>query len=166
MLTPDISVSMQGAAGTITSAQHPVLGPMIHFMPRETSERLGIGSTGTVSKDWLWRVMGNCIVAGRQYNLRRRRWVESTSGCFQKLEAHPDNGDGNQPPDTEGSHSGSSPALTLQPKRMPRDGPWQLVPIDPLPTRGHYLVRSVPIAFLEEDAQLDFKPAIFSWEVQ
>lgn len=157
---------MQGAAGTITSAQHPVLGPMIHFTPRGTSERLGIGSTGTVSKDWLWRVMGNCIVAGRQYNWRCRRWVESTLGCFQKPEAHPENGDENQPPGTGGSHSGSSPALTLQPKRMPRDGPWQLVPIDPLPPRGHYLVRSVPIAFLEEDAQLDFKPAIFSWEVQ
>ena len=28
------SISMQGAIGTITSSNHPILGPILHFTPR------------------------------------------------------------------------------------------------------------------------------------
>lgn len=76
------SISMQGAAGTITSSQYPVLGPTIHFIPRSKSELYGIGSSGKVSKDWLWRTTGNCLIAHRHYNWRGRRAVEKEIGEF------------------------------------------------------------------------------------
>lgn len=79
------SISMQGTAGTITSSQHPVLGPTVHFATRRSVDELyGIGSTGQILKSWLWRIMGNCIVAGRQYNWQRRRAVEKETGNFVK----------------------------------------------------------------------------------
>lgn len=76
------SVSMQGPAGTITSAQHPILGPLIHFSPRNSDVRHAIGRHGVITKEWLWRVMDNCIVAGRHYNSKGRREVERDIGVF------------------------------------------------------------------------------------
>jgi len=69
------SLSMQGMVGTITSAQHPILGPIIHFSPRTVDGSHGIGIHGHVSKDWLRRVMDTCVVAGRYYNKKERQGI-------------------------------------------------------------------------------------------
>lgn len=74
---------MHGEIGSITSAKHPVLGPILHFTP---SQRLlpkyhafGIdlypnGFKGHIAKKWLIRTWDECTVANRLYNnLDRRR---------------------------------------------------------------------------------------------
>ncbi|KAK7749186.1 hypothetical protein SLS62_008367 [Diatrype stigma] len=171
------SVSMQGAAGTITSAQHPVLGPMIHFTPRDTSGRLGIRSTGNISKDWLWRVMGNCIVSRRQYNWRRRRWVEATRARINKPPASRHDEENDKPTAVaaaEGSsRSGGRGELGASDTplgRMQQDGAWRLVTRDAIPllktnTWGSHRRRG-PTDLMVEDAQPDFRPPVFSWELQ
>ncbi len=161
------SVSMQGAAGTITSAQHPVLGPMIHFTPRKTSKSLGIGYTGIISKCWLWRVMGNCIVSEQQYNWRRRRWVENALGGFRKPRSRRD-GDDRRPTGTPGERSPqeSRPALSIQSEKMPRDGDWQIVPTVPLPALQIWYSQYVENTTVKGNPQPDFRPPIFSWELQ
>jgi len=82
------SISMQGNLGTITSSKHPVLGPTVHFTPRQLNSQPRICDDGTISVLWLWRVMGNGIVAGKQYNSRGRRSVEKEIGEFLSKESH------------------------------------------------------------------------------
>jgi hypothetical protein len=77
------SVTMSGVAGTITSSKHPILGPMIHFAPRCSDKIDGITSDGQIHKAWAWRIMDNCIVAGRHYPSRLRRFVEQEIGRFE-----------------------------------------------------------------------------------
>ncbi|CAN9163583.1 unnamed protein product [Alternaria alternata] len=74
------SVSMQGAVGTITSSKHAVLGPILHFTPRNTDE--GPAYTfgypfghvrGFVDGYWIARTWDVCCVARRYLNWRARR---------------------------------------------------------------------------------------------
>jgi hypothetical protein len=74
------SVSMQGAAGTLTSSKHAVLGTILHFTPRITYERhvfaFGFHMTaerGFISSFWLARTWGVCCVARRYFNWSLRR---------------------------------------------------------------------------------------------
>lgn len=75
------SVSMQGAVGTITSSKHAVLGPIIHFTPRNISEyesvACGFGfvhfGRGFVDTYWLARTWGVCCIARRFFNSQDRR---------------------------------------------------------------------------------------------
>ncbi|KAB5542494.1 hypothetical protein GE09DRAFT_244276 [Coniochaeta sp. 2T2.1] len=76
------SVSLQGEVGTITSAQHPVLGPIIHFSLRNSEGCQGIGLHGSISKDWLRRITDTCVVAGRPYNKADRKGIERHIGIF------------------------------------------------------------------------------------
>lgn len=80
----DGTVTMQGAAGTITSSQHPVLGPMVHFKPRSTEKLHGICANGKISEPWIYRTFGNCNVAGRSYDWPGRRRVETHTGFWVK----------------------------------------------------------------------------------
>ncbi|KAJ9144141.1 hypothetical protein NKR23_g6194 [Pleurostoma richardsiae] len=150
------SISMQGQAGTITSAQHPVLGPAIHFVPRPGTQSPGIGATGKISKSWLWRAMGNCIVASRHYNWRGRRAVEKSSSRFSM---QPDVSEPRPGPNHDGQTASSQEVPTQAfPGRGPRDGQWRVVVMNSPPERAE------PTAPLE-DAQPDFQPPVFSWEV-
>jgi hypothetical protein len=78
-------VSMQGASGSITSSKHPILGPLIHFAPRDTglADSTPITMEGHLLQSWVWRVMDNCIVAEKHYNQRLRRAVEQDCGTFR-----------------------------------------------------------------------------------
>jgi len=74
------SVSMQGAIGTLTSSNHPVLGPILHFTPRNVKASLpqafGIrrpGTRGSIDGRWMARTWDVCSVANRYYNSTRRR---------------------------------------------------------------------------------------------
>lgn len=77
------SVSMQGAVGTITSSKHAVLGPILHFTPRNVNEyergALGFGhyfglfGRGFIDSYWLARTWGVCCVAQRYFNSEARR---------------------------------------------------------------------------------------------
>lgn len=77
------SVSMQGAVGTITSSKHAVLGPILHFTPRNVSRyELVAGSfgycfgqfgRGFVDAYWLARTWDVCCIAGKYFNSEVRR---------------------------------------------------------------------------------------------
>lgn len=76
----DKSVSMQGAVGSITSSNHPILGPILHFTPRAftsaipRSVPLSYGDVrGVVSERWLARTWDTCTVAKRFFNSLTRR---------------------------------------------------------------------------------------------
>lgn len=73
------SLSMQGPIGTITTSQHPLLGPLLHFSPRNMSiqeiKELQIG-TGAVSPFWMARTWDEVVVAGRRYTRKDRIQVE------------------------------------------------------------------------------------------
>ncbi|KAI8945048.1 hypothetical protein F4801DRAFT_569641 [Xylaria longipes] len=78
----DKSISMQGAAGTLTSSNHAILGPILHFTPRnvETSLPMVFGDRirdvyGKINKFWMVRTWDTCSVAGSFYNFSRRRTV-------------------------------------------------------------------------------------------
>lgn len=74
---------MHGEIGSITSARHPVLGPILHFTPGkqvlQDPHAFGIklypvGFKGRIQKKWLIRTWDACTVANRLYNnLERRR---------------------------------------------------------------------------------------------
>ncbi|KAI0860804.1 hypothetical protein F4860DRAFT_188190 [Xylaria cubensis] len=76
------SISMQGAVGTLTSSNHAILGPILHFTPRnvETSLPIVFGERirdvyGKINKFWMPRTWDTCSVAGSFYNFSRRRTV-------------------------------------------------------------------------------------------
>ncbi|PGH19259.1 hypothetical protein AJ80_04124 [Polytolypa hystricis UAMH7299] len=78
------SISMQGDIGTITSSNHPVLGPLLHFAPRYNENMYSSYGTlpvsptkyrGEVTGRWLSRTWNLCKVAGRYLNSTARRTV-------------------------------------------------------------------------------------------
>ncbi|KAI0543867.1 hypothetical protein F4679DRAFT_566994 [Xylaria curta] len=76
------SISMQGAVGTLTSSNHAILGPILHFTPRNvgTSLPMVFGERmrdlyGKINKFWMPRTWDTCSVAGSFYNFSRRRTV-------------------------------------------------------------------------------------------
>ncbi|KAI1110094.1 hypothetical protein F5Y14DRAFT_383073 [Nemania sp. NC0429] len=78
----DKSISMQGAVGTLTSSNHAILGPILHFTPRniETSLPTAFGSRmqgvyGKINRFWMPRTWDVCSVAGSFYDFSRRRTV-------------------------------------------------------------------------------------------
>ncbi|KAI0449710.1 hypothetical protein F5B21DRAFT_508936 [Xylaria acuta] len=78
----DKSISMQGAAGTLTSSNHAILGPILHFTPRNVGSSLPMvfgermrNVNGKINKFWIPRTWDTCSVAGSFYNFSRRRTV-------------------------------------------------------------------------------------------
>ncbi|OBT38595.1 hypothetical protein VE00_11177 [Pseudogymnoascus sp. WSF 3629] len=76
------TLSMQGAAGIITSSQHPILGPLLHFTPGHMDAFHGIVDTGFISMPWLGRTWGVWPVAGAPFARRARRSVEKYAGIW------------------------------------------------------------------------------------
>ncbi|RJE25810.1 hypothetical protein PHISCL_01856 [Aspergillus sclerotialis] len=79
------SLSMQGAIGTITTSQHPLLGPILHFAPRNLSGKAPRDprlSDGAISPSWMARTWGDAVVAGRHYSLSERRQVEKDEAAW------------------------------------------------------------------------------------
>ncbi|KAK5464588.1 hypothetical protein LTS15_001150 [Exophiala xenobiotica] len=85
------SLAMEGAAGTITTSWHPLLGAITHFAPRNygrpldarsrVDETLGLRiGDGSISPEWMARMWDVVVVAGRLYDLRDRRFYESYEG--------------------------------------------------------------------------------------
>ncbi|KAI0872303.1 hypothetical protein GGS24DRAFT_21522 [Hypoxylon argillaceum] len=79
---PDKSISMQGAVGTLTSSNHAILGPILHFTPRNVEDSLPMmfGArirevNGKISRYWMARTWDTCSVAGSFYHSVRRRTV-------------------------------------------------------------------------------------------
>jgi len=75
------SISMQGAVGTITSSKHAVLGPILHFTPRNDNH---VGPAivfsyplrmerGFIDTSWLARTWDVCCVARSYLNSTTRR---------------------------------------------------------------------------------------------
>lgn len=60
------SLSTQGLVGTITSSQHLLLGPLLHFSPRDLSvdeiKELQFG-TDTIDPSWMARIWDEVVVA-------------------------------------------------------------------------------------------------------
>jgi hypothetical protein len=73
---------MQGRAGILTTSQHPILGPLLHFTPSDTREWHGIVDTGKIAPPWLYRLWDACPVAGSYFTLPQRRNVEKTAGVW------------------------------------------------------------------------------------
>ncbi|KAK3332615.1 hypothetical protein B0T19DRAFT_107789 [Cercophora scortea] len=111
------SVSMQGAVGTLTTSNHPVLGPILHFTPRSIEASLPrafgvvpfrLGARGSVDKRWMARTWDVCSVADRYYNsISRRtarrldeRWMKDNRGVqgfeVHRYESDMDSDDGQQ----------------------------------------------------------------------
>jgi hypothetical protein len=74
------SISMQGVVGSITSSKHAVLGPILHFTPRNVDQRPGyvfgypLGHVrGFIDSYWLARTWDVCCVARRYFGWRARR---------------------------------------------------------------------------------------------
>lgn len=158
------AVSMKGSAGTITSAQHPVLGPTVHFSSRPSVEKHTIAHHGKITRAWLWRAMGNCTVAGHQYNLRSRAAAYRSTKRKMK----------------RGEHVGRDDLpVELRNSRHPQDGPWQLVGYELAPAPGadliqpalddmdqpelHRLVKSDDIVEQKLRAEADNKTARPTW---
>ncbi|KAI0200208.1 hypothetical protein F4808DRAFT_171989 [Astrocystis sublimbata] len=92
----DKSISMQGAAGTLTSSNHAILGPILHYTPRNAESSLPVvfgdrrrDVSGKINKLWMVRTWDTTSVAGSFYNsLRRRtvrrldeRWIRDREGA-------------------------------------------------------------------------------------
>ncbi|KIX09176.1 uncharacterized protein Z518_00255 [Rhinocladiella mackenziei CBS 650.93] len=85
------SLAMEGAAGTITTSWHPLLGAIVHFAPRNfgpplrpesrIDEVLGLRiGDGSISSKWMARMWDVAVVAGRQYDLRDRKFYQDYEG--------------------------------------------------------------------------------------
>ncbi len=94
------SVSMQGHVGTMTSSNHPVLGPILHFTPRTTEDvsfgALGVrrpSDGGNIEVRWMGRTWDVCMVAGRYFHSGKRRttrrlderWIRERAAAFGDL---------------------------------------------------------------------------------
>ena len=78
---PQQTLSMQGAAGTITSSRHPVLGALLHFAPKRPGEEHGLRTkNGVVDSHWMKRMWDVATVAGCEYNSRNRKHFEEDEG--------------------------------------------------------------------------------------
>ncbi|KAG4272765.1 hypothetical protein FPRO04_10280 [Fusarium proliferatum] len=150
------SLSMQGAIGTITSSNHPILGPILHFTPRAISSPLprsltpwGEDDRGIVNAFWLSRTWDVCTV-GKVYfdSLKRRttrrlddRWTSyQDPSHYQRSQGHkrPFNMAGIVPVDTDQRQSRrkkktkvKTPGRTkrtgsVSVGRRPQDGNWHI----------------------------------------
>ncbi|KAF5724607.1 hypothetical protein FMUND_650 [Fusarium mundagurra] len=148
------SISMQGAIGTITSSNHPILGPILHFTPRAITSPLPRSlpswredDRGVVDARWLSRTWDVCSVAKVYFDsLKRRttrrlddRWTsyqESGQNHTYKGHSRVFNRAGIVPVDmdqrqsrkkkkTKGKKSGKTVPVSVN--RRPQDGNWFII---------------------------------------
>lgn len=81
------TISMQGLVGTITTSQHPLLGPLLHFSPRNLSvdeiRDLQL-ENGTVNPPWMARIWDEVVVAGHRYTRQDRMQIERDEAIWAK----------------------------------------------------------------------------------
>lgn len=81
------SLSMQGLVGTITTSQHPLLGPLLHFNPRNLSSKemgdLQIGH-GAIDPSWMARLWDEVTIAGHLYTRHERMQIERDEAMWAK----------------------------------------------------------------------------------
>ncbi|RTE83589.1 hypothetical protein BHE90_001851 [Fusarium euwallaceae] len=152
------SISMQGAVGSITSSNHAILGPILHFTPRVFESVMprslapnGKGGRGTIELRWLCRTWGVCYVARRAFNsLDRRttRRLDDRQTSYQEGASD----SASTKAGKRGFQQGGIVQVDLKKKKsegkrksvprprstgvvapLPQDGPWRLV--TPYPTR-------------------------------
>ncbi|KAI7758989.1 hypothetical protein LZL87_009984 [Fusarium oxysporum] len=157
------SISMQGAIGTITSSNHPILGPILHFTPRAITSHLphslapwSDDDKGVVNKRWLARTWDVCTVAKVPFNsLKRRttrrlddRWTSyQEPDQFFKTQKHKrgfnmagivpvdvDRHQGRKKKKTKVKKSGRTGAtVSVSVNRRPQDGNWTITQPHPPP---------------------------------
>ncbi|EWZ30473.1 hypothetical protein FOCG_07623 [Fusarium oxysporum f. sp. radicis-lycopersici 26381] len=157
------SISMQGAIGTITSSNHPILGPILHFTPRATTSPLprslaqwSDDDRGVVNKSWLARTWDVCTVAKVPFNsLKRRttrrlddRWTSyQEPDQFSKKQKHKrafnmagivpvdvDRRQGRKKKKAKVKKSGRTGAtVSVSVNRRPQDGNWTIIQPNPPP---------------------------------
>ncbi|KAJ0153465.1 hypothetical protein HZ326_4188 [Fusarium oxysporum f. sp. albedinis] len=151
------SISMQGAIGTITSSNHPILGPILHFTPRAITSPLprslaqwSDDDRGVVNKSWLARTWDVCTVAKVHFNsLKRRttrrlgdRWTSyQESDQFSTNQRHKrafnmavDRCQGQETKETKIKKSGRTGAtVSVSVNRRPQDGNWTITQPHPPP---------------------------------
>ncbi|KAH7205816.1 uncharacterized protein BKA55DRAFT_681771 [Fusarium redolens] len=155
------SISMQGAIGTITTSNHPILGPILHFTPRAISSPLprsldqwSDDDRGVVNKSWLAQTWDVCTIAKVPFNSLKRRTTRRLDDRWTSYQA-PDQSSRNQrhkrsfntggivPVDvdrrqarkkkkTKTKKSGRTGA-TLSVNRRPQDGIWTITQPHPPP---------------------------------
>lgn len=136
---PSQSLSMQGDVGTITSSRHPVLGALIHFAPKQPYEEHGIrANDGTVSADWVARMVDIVTVAGYRYDSRDRKHFEEDESSWAKSSSI----------QSRVRNQGQQPVSTSNVLRKRR--PTDALSTEPRPTR-HY-----------QDPQLPEQPAFLN----
>jgi hypothetical protein len=78
-------ISMQGNAGTISSAQHPILGALIHFSPNMSWNGFcPMGAANRIDQRWLSKLDGLVVVAGQYFTSRDRRYHLETEGMWAR----------------------------------------------------------------------------------
>jgi hypothetical protein len=71
-------ISMRGRAGTITSAEHPILGAIMHYIPDDIQWRHRLSDTGNIPSIWMSRLWGDIPVAGKTFDDRERTNIEKS----------------------------------------------------------------------------------------
>lgn len=79
------SLSMQGPVGSLTSSNHPIVGPVIHFAPRSQEQAT---SQPKFWSNWAARVYGHVPVAMETLSASGRRgtrYFENSDPLLRKL---------------------------------------------------------------------------------
>lgn len=122
------SISMQGAVGSITSSNHAILGPILHFTPRAFASviprSLAPGSAdgrGIVEPRWLARTWDVCTVAGTFFNSVKRRTTRRLDDRWSSYQ------EANHPPEVNTRkgefHQGGIVPVDEKKKHRPTRGP-------------------------------------------
>ncbi|KAF5680187.1 hypothetical protein FCIRC_5897 [Fusarium circinatum] len=129
----DKSISMQGAIGTITSSNHPILGPILHFTPRAITSPIprllapwSDDDRGVVNPHWLSRTWDVCTVAKVYFGSLKRRTTRrlDTDGLVIKSLASTTG-----IRDTKERSTCKKPGKTgpVSVSRRPQDGNWSII---------------------------------------
>lgn len=130
--------SMQGPPGALSSAEHPILGTIIHFTAQRVSGNYGVTLNGKINAGWMHRLVADCRVAGRDFSLFERNHIESAEGHWMKKliqKAEPTQSWGYPPPaSARATYAPLSNPFSPAPKPFapaPASNPFAPQPADP-----------------------------------
>jgi hypothetical protein len=81
---PTKVISMQGPPGFLSSAEHPILGTIIHFTAQRVNGNYGITLNGKINAGWMHRLVADCRVAGSDFTPFERDYIERSEGLWMK----------------------------------------------------------------------------------
>lgn len=73
---PTKVISMQGPPGALSSAEHPILGTIIHFAAHRITGNYGVTLNGKINPGWMHRLVAGCRVAGKDFTPFERDHIE------------------------------------------------------------------------------------------